>query len=186
MHIPPMRPTFTIEFPIAPDQAIDRLSQLVDDADYPIEGRLAGNHLMLVIPPADRHFWSPWLNIEVSEHESGSSVHGRFSPNPSVWTGIMLSYIAMTTLIFFASMFAVAQWMMDKPPTVLKLIPIFLAIAALIYWSSLIGQRIANAQMHELYDASTDALKDSIDTNSTSQPNREPTPCVSSTEEPTP
>ena len=158
MHIPPMRPTFTIEFPINPDAAIDRLSQLVDDADYPIDGRIAGTHLMLVIPPADRHFWSPWLNIEIHNHDTGSAIHGRFSPNPSVWTGFMLVYISLATLIFFASMFAVAQWMMNKPPSTLMLIPVLVAIAALLYWASLVGQKIAQKQMHELYDASMGAL----------------------------
>jgi len=158
MPIPPMRPTFLIEFPIEPDQAIDRLSTLLNDTDYPIEGRIAGNHLMLVIPPADRHFWSPWLHIEINKFDSQSQVHGRFSPNPSVWTGFMLGYISLAVLIFFASMFGVAQWMMDKPPSTLGLIPFMVIVGALMYWSSLIGQRIANAQMHELYNASMSAL----------------------------
>lgn len=160
MQIPPMRPTFEIEFPIEPDSAILRLSTLLDDADYPISGRIAGNHLMLVIPPKDRHFWSPWLNIEVHPSESGSQVQGRFSPNPSVWTGYMLTYIALATLIFFSIMFAIAQWMMNTPPNVLKLVPIFVVIAIVMYWSSLIGQKIAQQQMHTLYDASMQALTD--------------------------
>ena len=70
----------------------------------------------------------------------------------------MLAYISLATLIFFASMFGVAQWMMNKPPNVLMLIPIFLAAAALMYWASLMGQKIAQKQMHELYDVSMGAL----------------------------
>lgn len=178
MPIPPMRPTFQIEFPIETEEALERLSSLLDDADYPIEGRIAGNHLMLVIPPAHRHFWSPWLNIEVNEHDAGSSVLGRFSPNPSVWTGFMLTYIALATLIFFAAMFGVAQWMMDKPPSVLKLIPVFVIIAALMYWASLIGQKIAQAQMHELYNASMGALSGTKSELSSSDENREPAQAV--------
>jgi len=70
----------------------------------------------------------------------------------------MLAYISLATLIFFASMFGVAQWMMNKPPNVLMLIPIFLAAGALMYWASLMGQKIAQKQMHELYDVSMGAL----------------------------
>ena len=162
MQIPPMRPTFEIDFPIEPESAIDRLCLLLDDDDYPVTGRVAGTHLMLVIPPDRRHFWSPWLNIEVhpitSDAPESSKIHGRFSPNPSVWTGFMLAYISLATLIFFASMFGVAQWMMNKPPSVLMLIPIFFATAALMYWASLMGQKIAQKQMHELYDVSMGAL----------------------------
>ena len=158
MQIPPMRPTFTLNFPIRPEEAIDRLSGLVDDTDYPIEGRIAGTHLMLVIPPSYRHFWSPWLNIEIHQHDEGSTVQGRFSPNPSVWTGFMFGYISLITLVFFSSMFGIAQWMMNKPLSALGFIPIFFIIAAILYWSSLLGQRIAQSQMHELYNASMGAL----------------------------
>jgi len=153
-----MRPTFKIEFPIEPETAIDRLSALVNDRDYPINGRIAGNHLMLVIPPARRHFWSPWMHLEVHECEAGSSVKGRFSPNPSVWTGFMLTYIALGTLVFFAVIFAFSQWMMDRSPGALKLSIVPIAIALIMYWASLIGQKIALEQMNELYDASMKAL----------------------------
>ena len=158
MQIPPMRPTFTIEFPIDHQHAIDRLSQLVNDRDYPINGRIAGNHLMLVIPPNRRHFWSPWLNLEVHPCESGACIKGRFSPNPSVWTAFMLTYIALGTLILFAALFALSQWMTSKPPNALKLALIPFTIALVMYWASLIGQKIAHDQMCELYHASMDTL----------------------------
>ena len=158
MQIPPMRPTFTIEFPIASDEAMDRLAGLLKDSDMPIEGRIAGNHLMLVIPPGRRHFWSPWLNLEVHGEADTATVKGRFSPNPSVWTAFMLTYIALATLVFFAVMFGVSQWMMEKTPRAFNwaLIPIVLSM--LMYWASLVGQKIAQQQMNELYDASMNAL----------------------------
>jgi len=158
VQIPAMRPTFSIEFPLESAGAIERLSTLVDDHDYPIDGRIAGNHLMLVIPPARRHFWSPWLHIEVLECEHGACVKGRFSPNPSVWTAFMLTYIALATLVFFAAMFGISQWMMNKPPSALTLAPIPIVAAIAMYWASLVGQKIADAQMRELYDASMGVL----------------------------
>ncbi len=160
MQIPAMRPTFIIEFPLEPDRVIDRLTVLLNDRDMPIEGRVAGNHIMLVIPPSRRHFWSPWLNIETGPAETGAQVRGRFSPNPSVWTGFMLTYIAMATLVFFALMFAVSQAVIGNSPWALKLALIPIAISGLMYWASLIGQRIAQQQMHELYNATMAALSD--------------------------
>lgn len=158
VQIPPMRPSFVIEFPIEPTMAIDRLSVLMNDKDHPIEGRIAGNHLMLVIPPKHRHFWSPWLNIEVQPCEQGASIKGRFSPNPSVWTGYMLGYIALATLLFFALIFGFSQWITNKPPTALQLGVIPVAIAIIMYWISLVGQKLAQEQMNELYTASMIAL----------------------------
>lgn len=158
MQIPPMRPTFVIEFPIEPSSAIDRLAILMNDKDYPIEGRIAGSHLMLVIPPKRRHFWSPWLNLEVQACDLGVQIKGRFSPNPSVWTGFMLTYIALGTLVFFALMFALSQWITNKPASALQLALIPVAIAIMMYWTSLLGQKLAHEQMHELYEASMNAL----------------------------
>ena len=153
-----MRPTFVIEFPMSPTQAIAGLTTLVDDRDMPIEGRIAGNHLMLVIPPKRRHFWSPWLNIEVIDHNGCASVKGRFSPNPSVWTGFMLTYLAMGTLVLFAALFGLSQWMMNKPPNALPLAAVPLLITVALYIASLIGQRMAQAQMNELYEAAMGTL----------------------------
>lgn len=158
MQIPPMRPSISIEIPIDTDAAMSRLEALIRGEDFPIAGRVAGNHLMLVIPPKRRHFWSPWFHLEVHEHASGSLIKGRFSPNPSVWTGFMLTYIALGTLAFFAAMFGVSQWMMSKPPTALILMGIPVLIGMVMYWASLVGQRIAHTQMRELYDASMNAL----------------------------
>ncbi|MCR9076391.1 MAG: hypothetical protein NXI07_10180 [bacterium] len=158
MQIPPMRPSFLIEFPLDTNTTIDRLARLVDDRDFPIDGRIAGNHLLLVIPPTRRHFWSPWLHLEVHEHGSGALVKGRFSPNPSVWTGFMLGYIALATLVLFAVIFGFSQWMLNTPPGALSLAPIPIAIGVLMYWASLVGQRIAHEQMSELYDASMHAI----------------------------
>ena len=169
MPLARMRPTFEIPSPSPIAATVDRLRSLVDEADHPIDGRVAGTHLMLVIPPSNRHFWSPWLHLEVHESPGGSSVQGRFSPNPSVWTGIMLTYIALCTLIFFASIFGFAQLMMQRSPWAFMLLPMLLILAGLIYWASLVGQRLANEQMHELHDAVAGALiRDSV-------PNREHT-----------
>ena len=153
-----MRPTFAIDFPIDQEGALSRLSTLVDDKDYPIDGRVAGNHLMLVIPPARRHFWSPWLNLEVHACENSALVKGRFSPNPSVWTGFMLTYIALGTIVFFILMFALSQFVMKKTPSALSLTPIPIVIGIAMYWASLVGQKIAHEQMNELYDAAMGSL----------------------------
>jgi hypothetical protein len=169
-----MRPQFNFDFPIDQDHAIDLLSSVMDTNDHPIEGRAAGNHLMLVIPIKDRHFWSPWLNIEAQENDlPNPNIHikGRFSPNPSVWTGFMMVYSSLAVLAFLATMFAVAQLVMNNPPWALYfLIPIIL-IAAAMYWSSLIGQKIAHDQMQLLYRVTLETLAQGAGLESLTHPN---------------
>ena len=161
-----MRPKFEFLFPILPDRAIELLESIMDNEDHPIEGRTAGNHLMLVIPIHDRHFWSPWLNIEARPYtnpetkESTTHIKGRFSPNPAVWTGFMMTYSSLAVLAFLAGIFGVSQLMMGNSPWALQyLIPI-VVIAAAMYWASLVGQRIAHDQMQLLYRVTLETLAD--------------------------
>lgn len=166
MQIPPMRPKFEFLFPILPDRAIELLESIMDNEDHPIEGRTAGNHLMLVIPIKDRHFWSPWLNLEARSYTNPETsdltthIKGRFSPNPAVWTGFMMTYSSLAVLAFLAVIFAFSQMMMDNAPSAFQfLIPIVL-IAAGMYWASLVGQRIAHDQMQLLYRVTLETLAD--------------------------
>jgi len=160
-----MRPKFNFDFPIAQDKALDLLIGVMDNDDHPIEGRTAGNHLMLVIPIKDRHFWSPWLNIEAKDVGSGSDTYssithitGRFSPNPSVWTGFMLVYSSLAVLTFLASIFGVSQLVMGNTPWAFYFIIVLAAIAGAMYWASLIGQKIALEQMQLLYRVTLETL----------------------------
>jgi len=162
VHIPPMRPKFEFEFPIEQSDAIGLLSSVMDAEDYPIEGRIAGNHLMLVVPPKQRHFWSPWLNLEMHDMDGDmhklTLVQGRFSPNPAIWTGYMMVYSSLAVLVFLAAIFGISQMILQSSPWAFQFIIVILVIAALMYWSSLIGQKIAQSQMHELYDITIQTL----------------------------
>mgnify|MGYP003630248791 FL=1 len=167
-----MRPKFEFNFPIEQPRALDLLKSIMDNNDHPIEGRAAGNHLMLVIPTKDRHFWSPWLNLEaIDESSKTTHIKGRFSPNPAVWTGFMMVYASLLVLAFLTIIFAFAQLIMHNQPWALQfLIPIIL-IAATMYWSSLIGQRIAQDQMQLLYRVTLETLAQGSGIDSIDHPN---------------
>ncbi len=176
MQIPPMRPKFEFDFPISQDEALDLLVGIMDNNDHPIEGRTAGNHLMLVIPTRDRHFWSPWLNIETLENESESpSTHikGRFSPNPSVWTCYMMVYSSLVVLAFLASIFGVSQFIMGNTPWAFQVLVLLALIAGAMYWASLIGQKIAQEQMQLLYKVTLQTLARGSGLDSLSHPEPE-------------
>jgi hypothetical protein len=166
VQLPPMRPKFEFTFPILPAHAIELLQGIMDNNDHPIEGRVAGNHLMLVIPIKDRHFWSPWLNLEARTHRAHDSddtithIKGRFSPNPSVWTGYMMTYSSLAVLAFLTVMFGVSQAIMGSSPWTFQFLIPILFIAGVMYWSSLVGQKLAHDQMQLLYRVTLETLAD--------------------------
>ena len=77
---------------------------------------------MLTVSDKDRHFWSPWLDMEVIEpDEDGDTdsvtVRGRFMPHPNIWTAYMAGYFGLATFSAFAAIYAYAQWATEQTPT---------------------------------------------------------------------
>lgn len=177
MTRPALRPTFRLDLPQPPGEAIDTLQAGLAESEAPIVSQRAGRHMTLTVAPAVRHFWSPWLNLEfefapplgdsqtpASEGNStdappaGSSLHARFSPAPSLWTGFMAVYFTLATAGFLALMWAAAQWTMGSPPTLLWVTAGCFLGCGVFWWVSLVGQKLAHEQMHLLRDAVENAL----------------------------
>ena len=156
---PPIRPTFEHPLELTEAQTIAALSAAFEaDRVHPFQ--IQGKHILVTVPPAARHFWSPYLSMEVDEREHGTVLHGRFSPKPTIWTGFMLSYIALTTAGCFGLMFGGSQMIVGHSPALAFLLAVFFLLAALgMYLASQIGQKLARAQMAELHTLILTALK---------------------------
>lgn len=154
------RPTFHFEVTCSSREVRKRLRARL--AEMPVvlgvtrvpgggaDGDPERDHFTLSIPESDRHFWSPWLNLELVPHGNGTRLSGRFSPHPSVWTGFMFAYLALSVLAFFALVFAAALSMSGGAPWTLGLAGLCVAAMILLWWASQVGQRLAQSQMHEL------------------------------------
>lgn len=148
---PPIRPTFDLDLPLTVEQTVAALRRAFEtDGRHPFQNQ--GKHVLITVPAGTRQFWSPYLSLEAQPTESGVRLHGRFSPKPAIWTGFMLSYIALITAGCFGLMFAVSLAMVGGSPVVASVLGLLFLLAALgLYLSSQFGQRIARAQMDELH-----------------------------------
>ncbi len=175
---PAMRPTFQLEPPHRPAVVAAALDALLQR--YP--GRRAGLHFMLTVPEHQKHFWSPYLTIELSPGGTGvppvigeatnqvdepthrrdacatTHLHARFSPSPSLFTAIGFTYLALIVIACFALMWAGAQLTLGHTPHAAWIALLCAAGVALLWWISLIGQRLAYEQMFELRRAVEEAL----------------------------
>jgi hypothetical protein len=164
MSIPKMRPTFLLPVGLTREQTIGRLRDLVEHPDGRFAGKVVGRHVMLTVCEEDRHFWSPWLDLEVIEEEiesdSGAAVtvRGRFMPHPSIWTGYVAVYFFLATFGLFAAIFTCAQWATETPPTALWAVGLTVLATAAAWWSAQVGQRLARVQMELLRDVVGEAL----------------------------
>lgn len=155
---PPIRPTFDHRLQMSAAQVTQALRQALEaDGEHPFQIR--GRHVVVTVPQPSRHFWSPHLTIESQDTDGGAVLHGRFSPRPAIWTGFMLSYIALTTAGCFGLMFAGSLMMIGHSPAVAVVLTLVFLLASLgLYIASQVGQRLARDQMDELHALIAPAL----------------------------
>ena len=112
------------------------------------------DHLIITVLPEARHFWSPWLTIEVEPHASAARVSALFSPHPSLWTGYMFGYLSLGVIAMFSLIFAGSVAMTGGSSWWTLWIAGGAILGAIgMWWASVVGQRLAAAQMDELHAA---------------------------------
>lgn len=155
-----LRPRFEVELPCPSREAIARLcthlettSLVVRRTRVPGGGRDASprdeDHVVISVPPAQQHFWSPWLTVELSARGAATSLQARFSPHPSVWTGFTFGYLALGLVLAVALVIAGSGALLPGGDQSWAWWVAGGAAVAMIgmWWASQIGQRLAHDQM---------------------------------------
>ncbi len=150
MTVAQMRPTFLLESEMSDKDIMQCIRCSVSECPDDYQGRFTSHHAMISIGDSKRRFWSPWLHLEIRNEATSRHVFGRFSPHPSIWTGIMFSYLAISVLIFFALMLGISQQMASQSAWAYYFVPILLLVALLIWIASKIGQNLAQSEMAQM------------------------------------
>lgn len=148
-----MLPTFELETEKTAEEVLHCVREAVRESEGAFEAQFTEHHALINIDQTRRHFWSPWMNLEVRSTESKREVFVRFSPHPNIWTGFMFCYFAIAFLIFFATMFGMSQQLVKQTAWAYGLIPVGLVIALGLWSASQIGQKLAHAEMRQMKSA---------------------------------
>jgi hypothetical protein len=146
-----MRPRFVVSVDLDPEEGLRRITGELGCAECPVDGMVAGNHVDLMIPKADRRFWSPRLSLEFTPAESSVRVRGLYGPRPAVWTMFAMFYCALAFVAMMGAIFGYSQWVIDQRPWALWSLPATLVLALGAYATSLVGQRLALEEMQFLH-----------------------------------
>ncbi len=152
-------PTFPFESPLSEEELIRRIrasfsiqedeheekADTRSSSEY--HGRFTRGHAMISIDESKRHFWSPWMYLEIRQEEENRIVTGRLSPHPSIWTGVIFSFLAIACLSFFALIFGMSQQLMGQTPWAYGLILIVICEAVSLWFFSKTGQKLAQEEM---------------------------------------
>lgn len=145
-----VQPSFTLDMPLPSDELMPRIRAAIKQPDLRELARSAGTCLELKVAFDQQRFWSPQLNVQASDVDSGSQLYCRYSPRPEVWTMFMAIYLVVACLIFAACIYGYVQWYLDDTPWSLLFIPIGVIGILALHLMSLAGQRLSADQMDEL------------------------------------
>ena len=158
----PLRPRFAIELAEDPDAVVQRIRTSLLEPDIPCIGMIAEKErvIELRIAPADRHYWSPalGLQIEPAEDGDGTVLHGLIGPMPGVWTMLAFATIALGTGLLFLLTFGSVQLILDKDPWAMWLAVLHVILLIVVRVVAGQGRRIAAPQTVVLRHFLEDAL----------------------------
>ncbi|MCB9763637.1 MAG: hypothetical protein H6739_27965 [Alphaproteobacteria bacterium] len=150
MSVKRMRPTFQMVVPLPPVEVLQRVREALDEPECLCAGTMGGHGFELMVDEMHRHFWSPWLTVEVRPHDQGAKLWARFSPQPQVWTLFIALYATTAVIGIGGAVYGMAQATLDQTPTAMWAVPAAGLLALIIYVSSFVGQGLGGAQMYVL------------------------------------
>ncbi len=168
MISPRMRPRFEMHVPLDASEALRRLSEPLSNPDCRCRGEMAGNHIYLHINRNEQRIWSPQLNLEVLDDDSGSIIHGHFGPRSDIWTLVMALYAICSFIALMGLLFAASQWMLGMSTWALWPVLGAAVLGVIVYALALTGQVLSQDQMTLLlkYVEETEGVSQAANTTS--------------------
>jgi hypothetical protein len=157
-----VQPSFTLDVPLGPQELMPRVRAAIRDLGLREVAGSAGACVDLKVAAEERRFWSPHLNAQASEIETGSQLYCRFSPRPEIWTGFMLFYLVIVCLISASAIYGYVQWFLGDRPWGLLFIPVGIGGILALHVASLIGQGLSADQMKVLQERLDQVLEKAI------------------------
>ncbi len=143
-----IRPRFKLESPEKKEKIME-IIKTAASKDVTIDiVQQQSRFLRISIPLQNQHYWSPLLKISCNDNEveGKTIIRGHIGPNESVWGIFFLSYAAIALIGFFGGIWAYAQWLFNKNPNFLVVIPICVFLLSTMFITSKIGQNKAQKQ----------------------------------------
>ncbi|MFC2123270.1 hypothetical protein ACFLU5_00545 [Bacteroidota bacterium] len=146
-----IRPRFIQTSNENPEEIYNRFKIRLTEEDSPITGIAIPEHIILKIPPDQKHYWSPQLSLSLEKKNGVTLIRGLYGPNPNVWATFFFGYAALGIIALFTSMIGLSQWFLGLEAYSLWAIPVCLLIALILYLIAQAGQKVGAQQMYELH-----------------------------------
>ena len=146
-----LRPRFRLRVDMEPDAVMELFAARKHD-DPPCVLHLYEHQVEFSVRQADRHFWSPFLNLIVEPTADGATLHGKYGPNVNVWTMFLATYAVAGIAGAVGLVVAWSQSMIGQEVTGLWITVGCAVIAAIVYVLGRVGRHLARPQMVVFHD----------------------------------
>lgn len=157
-----VRPRFKHLSPKSSDVLFGEFQSIISNNPKLTVTNTVTGHLTIKIPEAERHFWSPELNLTFEQTEEGTIVRGLYGPNPAVWAIFFFGYVFIGLLFTGLGMWGFVQHNLGLSSDVLWSLPFLAAAALALYMVAQFGQKIGAEQMYRLHYFYEEAIGDRV------------------------
>jgi hypothetical protein len=152
-----VRPRFEQTLDISPAEARVRILESVAQHAPGVEVKDFPGFLGLHVGEKERRFWSPRLFLVLDATPEGTTrIQGTYGPEIEVWSVFLYGYLITGLLGTFAGILGFAQLGIATTPWGLWVLGGAGVIAALLYLSAQLGQKLGawqTFQLHQVYQA---------------------------------
>ncbi|MCR9063406.1 MAG: hypothetical protein NXI00_05545 [Cytophagales bacterium] len=155
------RPRFRLESSLRPEEIKNRLKEkLINHGE--ITGAFYDIHCSFDISISQRHFWSPHLNLNLEETETGTILRGRYGPAPTIWTVFMFAYGALGISFLFIALFGLSQMALKQASPILWALPVITVGIVTLWLIGQTGQKLGVEQTFRIHHFLEDAIGENI------------------------
>ena len=155
-----LRPRFSAQLDKKPEEIINRIQKLSKTPNRQIETTIENNHINFNFFPEFQHYWSPQLNLEISEEDKKTHLRGLFGPSPKVWSMFLFIYSGIGFLGLVGLLYGLAQWNLNINPTGMWVVLGAIILELTFYLIARAGRKLAANQMMILKKELVDILDD--------------------------
>ena len=114
-------------------------------------------YVSLHVVEQDSQYWSPRLSLSLEPEGTGKTrVDGTYGPSTNVWAAFLYGYLLVGSIGLFSGLLGACQFWLGMQAWGLWIATLMLLIAAGMYLSAQLGQKIGAQQtftLHQIYEA---------------------------------
>jgi hypothetical protein len=131
-----------------------RILQFLAQPSSGLEVKNFPGFIGLHLPPHERRYWSPRLFLNLEPTADGATrINGIYGPEMEIWAVFLYGYLISGLLSTFAGILGAAQMLTGAYPWGFWIVGAMLLVAALLYLSAQLGQKLGAWQTFRLHQA---------------------------------